>query len=116
MRFVMFDLLEAERELAALPAFAGVDRDTIDAVLSGEDLRLMQILCQHLGSALRRVRLDSERAAAHAQDIGEVLWPGGSCVPGVRVHVSPPAAHTRMSSSPKAGAQWTTPVPESAVT
>ena len=42
--------------------------ETTDAVLSEEDLHLMQILCQHLGSALRRVRLDGERAAAHARD------------------------------------------------
>ena len=42
--------------------------ETIHAVLGEEDLRLMQILCQHLGSALQRVRLDAERAAAHARD------------------------------------------------
>jgi len=33
MRFVLFDLLQAEQELAALPRHAGLDRDTIEAVL-----------------------------------------------------------------------------------
>jgi alkylation response protein AidB-like acyl-CoA dehydrogenase len=33
MRFVMFELLDAESELQAMPAFAELDRDTIDAVL-----------------------------------------------------------------------------------
>ncbi|WP_295362617.1 acyl-CoA dehydrogenase C-terminal domain-containing protein [Arenimonas sp.] len=33
MRFVMFDLLQAEAELAALPRHAGLDRETIEAVL-----------------------------------------------------------------------------------
>ena len=33
MRFVMFELLDAERELQAIPRHADVDRDTIDAVL-----------------------------------------------------------------------------------
>ena len=33
MRFVMVELLDAERELQAIPRHAGVDRDTIDAVL-----------------------------------------------------------------------------------
>ncbi len=42
--------------------------ETTEAVLDEEDLRLMQILCQHLGSAVQRVRLDAERAAAQARD------------------------------------------------
>ncbi|WP_374472904.1 acyl-CoA dehydrogenase C-terminal domain-containing protein [Arenimonas sp.] len=33
MRFVLFDLLQAEAELAALPRHAGLDRETIEAVL-----------------------------------------------------------------------------------
>jgi alkylation response protein AidB-like acyl-CoA dehydrogenase len=33
MRFVLFELLKIEEELAAMPAHAGLDRDTIDAVL-----------------------------------------------------------------------------------
>ena len=33
LRFVMFDLLQAEAELAALPRHAGLDRETIEAVL-----------------------------------------------------------------------------------
>ncbi len=33
MRFVLFDLLRGEAELAALPRHAGLDRDTIEAVL-----------------------------------------------------------------------------------
>ena len=33
MRFVMFELLDAERELKAIPRYADLDRDTIDAVL-----------------------------------------------------------------------------------
>jgi len=33
MRFVLFELIDAERELAALPAHAGLDRATMDAVL-----------------------------------------------------------------------------------
>jgi alkylation response protein AidB-like acyl-CoA dehydrogenase len=33
MRFVLFELLRIEEELAAMPAHAGLDRETIDAVL-----------------------------------------------------------------------------------
>ena len=33
MRFVLFDLLQAEAELAALPRHAGLDRETIEAVM-----------------------------------------------------------------------------------
>jgi alkylation response protein AidB-like acyl-CoA dehydrogenase len=33
MRYVMYDLLQAERELAQMPAYAQVDRETMDAVL-----------------------------------------------------------------------------------
>ena len=33
MRFVMFELLDAERELKAIPRYADLDRNTIDAVL-----------------------------------------------------------------------------------
>ena len=33
MQFVLFDLLQAESELAALPRHAGLDRETIEAVL-----------------------------------------------------------------------------------
>ena len=33
MRFVMFELLDAERELKAMPAYADLERDTIEAVL-----------------------------------------------------------------------------------
>ena len=33
MRFVMFEVLDAERELKAIPRYAEVDRDTIDAVM-----------------------------------------------------------------------------------
>ena len=33
MQFVLFDLLQAEKELAALPRHAGLDRETIEAVL-----------------------------------------------------------------------------------
>ena len=33
MRFVMFELLDAERELKAIPRYREVDRDTIDAVM-----------------------------------------------------------------------------------
>ena len=33
MHFVLFDLLDVERELAAMPRYAGVDRAVIEAVL-----------------------------------------------------------------------------------
>ncbi|GAA4017674.1 hypothetical protein GCM10022631_33000 [Deinococcus rubellus] len=42
--------------------------ETTAVMLDEEDLRLMQILCQHLDSALGRVRLDAEAAATHARD------------------------------------------------
>jgi len=89
MRFVMFDLLEAERELAALPAFAGVDRDTIDAVLE-EAARFASTVVQPLNAVgdIEGCRIDADGnvsappgfRAAYRQ-FGDAGWPALSCDP-----------------------------------
>ena len=89
MRFVMFELLEAEQELAALPAFAGVDRDTIDAVLE-EAARFASTVVQPLNAIgdIEGCRIDADGnvsappgfRAAYRQ-FGEAGWPALSCDP-----------------------------------
>jgi alkylation response protein AidB-like acyl-CoA dehydrogenase len=89
MRFVMFDLLDAERELAALPAFAGVDRDTIDAVLE-EAARFASSVVQPLNAVgdIEGCRIDADGRvttptgfrAAYRQ-FGAAGWPALSCAP-----------------------------------
>ena len=89
MRFVMFDLLDAERELAALPRHAGIDRDTIDAVLE-EAARFASTVVQPLNAvgdvegctldADGNVRTPSGFADAYRR-FGEDGWPALSCDP-----------------------------------
>ena len=89
MRFVMFDLLDAERELAALPAFAGVDRDAIDAVLE-EAARFASRVVQPLNAVgdIEGCRIDADGRvttptgfrAAYRQ-FGAAGWPALSCAP-----------------------------------
>ena len=89
MRFVMFELLDAERELAALPVFAGVDRGTIDAVLE-EAARFASSVVQPLNAVgdIEGCRIDADGnvsappgfRAAYRQ-FGEAGWPALSCDP-----------------------------------
>jgi alkylation response protein AidB-like acyl-CoA dehydrogenase len=87
MRFVMFDLLEAEKELATLPRHAGVDRDTIDAVLE-EAARFASAVVHPLNAvgdvegctidAEGNVRTPTGFADAYRQ-FGAAGWPALSC-------------------------------------
>ncbi len=89
MRFVMFDLLEAERDLAALPAFAGVDRDTIDAVLE-EAARFASTVVQPLNAVgdIEGCRIDADGNVSAPpgfrdayRQFGDAGWPALSCDP-----------------------------------
>jgi alkylation response protein AidB-like acyl-CoA dehydrogenase len=69
MRFVLFELFRIEQELAALPAHAGLDRDTIDAVLE-EGARF----AQQVAHPLNRIG-DAEGCSLHGD--GVVTTPRG---------------------------------------
>jgi alkylation response protein AidB-like acyl-CoA dehydrogenase len=89
MRFVMFELLDAERELQAMPRFAGIDRETIDAVLEEAARFASQVAfplnavgdiegCTYHGDGV--VTAPPGFKEAYRQ-YGEAGWPALSCDP-----------------------------------
>ncbi len=89
MRFVMFELLDAERELKAMPRHADLDRDTIDAVLEEGARFASQVAfplnasgdiegCTFHGDGV--VSTPTGFKEAYKQFI-EAGWPGLSCDP-----------------------------------
>ena len=91
MRYVMYDLLDAEREFAALPAHAQLDRETMDAVLE-EAARFASQVAFPLNAVgdQEGCRIDEQGSVttptgfkeAYRQFV-EAGWPSLSCDPAV---------------------------------
>jgi alkylation response protein AidB-like acyl-CoA dehydrogenase len=91
MRFVMFELLQAEQELKSLPRHADLDRETIDAVLE-EGARFASTVVQPLNAIgdLEGCRIDAEGNVTTPtgfreayRQFGAAGWPALSCDPDV---------------------------------
>src|SRR5687767_13903497 len=89
MHFVLFDLMKVEDELAALPRHAGLDRETIEAVLE-EGAKFASQVIQPLNQVGDRegctwhgdgvVTAPTGFKAAYAQYV-DAGWPSLSCDP-----------------------------------
>ena len=89
MHFVLFDVLDVERELAAMPRHAGVDRATIEAVLE-EAAKFASHVIQPLNQVGDRegctwhgdgvVTAPTGFREAYAQFV-DAAWPSLSCDP-----------------------------------
>jgi alkylation response protein AidB-like acyl-CoA dehydrogenase len=91
MRFVMFELLQAEQELKSLPRHADLDRETIDAVLE-EGARFASTVVQPLNAIgdLEGCRIDADGNVTTPTGFREAYrqfcaagWPALSCDPEV---------------------------------
>ena len=89
MRFVMFEVLDAEQELKAIPRFADVDRETIDAVLE-EAARFASQVAFPLNSIgdIEGCRIDTDGVVTTPTGFKEAYrqfveggWPSLSCDP-----------------------------------
>ncbi len=104
MRFVMFDLLGTEAELRTLPAFEGVDRDTIDAVLE-EAARFASTVAQPLNAIgdIDGCKIDAEGNVTTPpgfrdayRQFGDAGWPALSCDPAFGGQGLPVIINNRM--------------------